>query len=191
MKRWRFWNRWRWLIWWQKWCWSHLWRWQRRKWRWIWRWRWRWWLYCQFWRRCWWHWLTWKWRWRWENDKVNKTMKTMTMRMMMDDGWRGRRLRHNNDEDDAGEPADPPAGDYLPAAERHLSQQPLRTATQGAPPIDISTVSNSYYINICVNGMFYCVLSFVWYIYYSIYQFFKAVQVLKRKGSSTLFLEFN
>jgi len=61
----------------------------------------------------------------------------MTMRMMMDDGWRGR-WRYNNDEDDAGEPADPPAGDYLLAAERHLSQQPLRTATQGAPPIDIS-----------------------------------------------------
>ncbi len=52
-----------------------------------------------------------------------------------DDGWRCRqRWRYNNDEDDAGEPADPPAGDYLLAAERHLSQQSLRTATQGAPP---------------------------------------------------------
>jgi hypothetical protein len=49
---------------------------------------------------------------------------------------------YNNDEDDAGEPADPPAGDYLLAAERHLSQQPIRTATQGAPPI----ADESYYL---------------------------------------------
>ncbi len=97
----------------------------------------------------------------------------MTMRMKMDDEWRGR-WRYTNDEDDAGEPADPAAGDDLLAAERHLSQQPLSTATQGTPTIDISIYFLLYkYASMWKLCMAYSVMCWALFRMCSVYQFSK------------------